>query len=136
MNIQRFKDDHAAIMTSVTHLRELVKSGIEQNAAAIAQAIVAMSSAIKLHLAAEDRALYPALAQSSDPQVAQVGQKFKDEMGGLATAYLEFSRRWNTQHSVASNPEGFRSEANQIFQALHQRIRRENTELYPLAELT
>jgi len=35
---------------------------------------------------------------------------------------------------VSADPEGFRDEANGIFQALHQRIQRERPELYPLAE--
>ena len=55
-------------------------------------------------------------------------------MGGIAGAYLEFAGRWNLETKVAANPDGFRDDANSTFKALHQRIQRENQELYPLAE--
>ena len=35
---------------------------------------------------------------------------------------------------LALEPEAFRSEANTVLQALYQRMRREDTELYPAVE--
>jgi len=134
MNIDRFKKDHAAIFTAIKELKSLVSSGISENADAIAKAIISISSAIKLHLAAEDQFLYPALANSANSAAVQLGKKFQDEMGGIAAAYVEFAGRWNIASKVTANPEGFRADANNIFQALHQRIQRESKELYPLVE--
>lgn len=134
MNIDRFKKDHATILVAVKELKNLVNSGISENADAIAKAIISISSAIKLHLAGEDQFLYPALASSVNPAAVQLGNKFQDEMGGIATAYVDFAGRWNIASKVAANPEGFRADANNIFQALHQRIQRESKELYPLVE--
>ena len=134
MNIEKFKDDHVAVMTSVTRLKELSKAGISENADAIAKTLVNMSAVIKLHLAAEDQYVYPTLAKSSDPSVAQMGKKYQDEMGGLATAYMGFVSRWNLGSKVSADPEGFRAEANEVLKALHQRIQKENQEFYPLVE--
>lgn len=134
MNIDRFKKEHAMMLTAVTELRNLVKSGIPDNTDAIAKAIVSISATIKLHLSTEDQYLYPRLAGSADPAVAKVGKKFQDEMNGIAAAYTEFAGKWIIASQVAANPEGFRADANDIFQALVQRIQRENKKLYPLAE--
>lgn len=81
MDVRRFKEDHAAVLAAVANLRRLAKAGVKENAGAIAKTIVEMSTAIKLHLAAEDRVLYPALLKSTDPQVAQRAREFQDEMG-------------------------------------------------------
>lgn len=134
MNLERFKSDHVAILSSVTELKRLVQAGIHENADSIASTIVKMSSTIKLHLAVEDNMLYPALAKSANPEAARKGQAFQSEMGSIANAYLAFARKWNLGSLVAAQPEVFRADANGIFKALQQRIQRENEELYPLAE--
>lgn len=132
MDIEKFKRDHVALMRTVGELRELVHAGIESHADAIAHELVAMSAAVKLHLAAEDRVLYPALA--ADARTQDIGERYQNEMGGLAQTYAEFVRHWSFAAQIAGDPEGFRNEANAVFKALHQRVQRENRELYPLAE--
>lgn len=134
MNIEKFKKDHDEILALVTELRKLAHLGTAENAGSIAKQIVTMSSLIKLHLAAEDRALYPAFANSKDPSISKIGQKFQREMGNIASAYMEFVGRWNLESKVSGDPMGFKEEANNIFKALHQRIQKENQELYPLAD--
>lgn len=134
MNIEKFRQDHAAILVSIETLRQWVQAGVIEHAEEIARAIVSMSSSIKLHLAAEDRMLYPTLVNSTDPEVARIATGFQCEMGSLAGVYMEFSRRWNLAAKVAADADGFRREANQVFKALHERIQRENQELYALVE--
>ncbi len=134
MNMDRFKQDHLKVLGSISELRTLAHAGVAENAGSIAKMIVAMSSVIKLHLAAEDRMLYPTLAKSTQPNAAEVGKKFQHEMGSIAVAYMEFTGRWNLGTKVAADPQGFKDDANKIFKALHQRIQREDKELYPVAE--
>ncbi|GLQ48423.1 hypothetical protein GCM10007862_34740 [Dyella lipolytica] len=134
MNIEHFKREHVELLASVTKLRELVQSGVQEHAQAILGQLIAMSAVIKLHLAAEDRVLYPALLQATDPQIAQTGKRFQDEMGDLAQVYAAFASRWNLATKIGQDPDGFRRDANDVFKALHLRVQRENRELYPLAE--
>ncbi|MYM85748.1 hemerythrin domain-containing protein [Rugamonas sp. FT82W] len=134
MDTEKFKRDHGDIMAHVTQLKKFTQAGIVENADAIAKQIVAMSSVIKLHLAAEDRVLYPALAKSADPDIARVGKEFQQNMGDIAAAYMKFASSWNTGKKVSEDPDGFRIEANSTLKALHQRIQMENNELYPLAD--
>ena len=134
MNIDKFKNDHTTVLATVAELRNLVESGVAQNAIAIATKIVAMSGAIKGHLAAEDQYLYPTLSKSADPAVSRAGTKFQADMSGIAAAYGDFAGKWNLGAKVAADPSGFKNHANSIFKTLHQRIQQENQDLYPLAE--
>jgi len=134
MNIDKFKREHTDLMTAVDVLRELVQAGAKEHAEEIVTQLLTMSGAIKLHLAAEDRVLYPALASASDPLVAQTSRMFQQEMGGLAGTFMAFVARWNLAVKIAREPEAFRDEANAVFKALHMRVQRENRELYPMAE--
>jgi hypothetical protein len=134
MNIEKFKQEHVDLLNAVTVLREFVQAGVQENADAICKQLMSMTSAIKLHLAAEDRMLYPALAGARDPSVAQIGKQFQQEMGGIAEAFAAFATRWNLASKIAASPAGFKDDANTVFKALHMRVQRENRELYPLAE--
>jgi hypothetical protein len=135
MNIDKFKQEHLDLLGAVALLRELVQSGVEAHAEAICKQLLSMAGTIKLHLAAEDRVLYPALARADDPFVAYVGKRFQQDMGGIAEAFGAFVSRWNLATKIAADPAGFRDDANAIFKALHTRVQRENRDLYPLAEM-
>ncbi len=134
MDIKKFKKDHDDILALVAQLRKTTQTGIVENANVIAQQIRTMSAMIKLHLTAEDQTLYPAFARSQTPSISKIGEQFQMEMGGIASAYMEFARKWAIGSTVSGNPESFKEEANHIFKALHQRIQKENQELYPLAD--
>lgn len=134
MDIQRYKQQHGDILRDVGALRELIQSGIDQHADTISQLLVSMSTGIKFHLAAEDAVLYPALLRADDPAVVELSRGYQAEMQGIAGAFGEFVRKWRVATHIAGDPEGFRGEANAVFRALHERIRRENQELYPAAE--
>jgi hypothetical protein len=118
-------------MNGIHELRKLIATGIEHNAGAITQLLRTMSATIKLHLAVEDRVVYPAFANSGRGELAALGRFYQEEMGDLSRAYSEFALRWNLPNRVAADPEGFRAEANAVFKALFLRTRREESELYP-----
>lgn len=134
MNIDKFKQQHIEILTCIATLRDLVKSGIRDNAADISRMIIGMSSTIKLHLAVEDTILYPALQATKNPALARMGKRFQDEMTSIALAYLDFARRWNTPATVSGNPEQFRADANSVLKVLYERMRKEDTDFYPVIE--
>ena len=136
MNIDRFKQEHVEILASIALLRRLTQAGVAHNAEPIAQAIVSMSALIKLHLAVEDRMLYAALQNSANAGLVQLGQRFQQEMGSIANAYMGFAQRWNTAEAVRSDEAGFKADANLVLRQLHERIQRENQDLYPrIAEM-
>ncbi len=134
MNIDKFKHQHVDILQRIAQLRTLTHAGVETNAQAIADGIIGFSSLIKLHLAVEDKALYPALQRSGDAELARMGQQYQQDMGPIAQAFDGFARRWNTAASLRSNPEGFRQDANTVLRRVYERMQRENREFYPRIE--
>jgi len=134
MNIDKFKHQHIDILGAIAALRTLVQTGIEDHAAEIAQRIVAMSGLIKLHLAVEDKVLYPALEASDNTALARMSRHYRDEMDGISGAYLAFAGKWNTPRQLHDQPEAFRAEANQVLKTLYERMKKEDREFYPAIE--
>jgi len=134
MNIDKFKQQHVDILEGIASLRKLALAGVARNAAEIAQGIVAMSATIKLHLAVEDRALYPAVARSADAELARKGREFQEEMDAIAAAYEGFAKRWNNARNLELDERGFRDDANTVLRRVHERMQRENRDLYPRIE--
>ena len=134
MDIQRYHHDHAKIFAQINTLRELSRAGIAANAVRISELITGTASHIKVHLAAEDRVLYPALARSGDAQVAAMSARYRSEMQGIASAFAAFVAQWRVPSRLAADPDGFRRDANTVLRALFDRLQRESIELYPAAE--
>lgn len=134
MNIDKFKGQHLDILDGIAGLRKLVHSGIAANAARISAQIIAMSGAIKLHLAVEDRVLYPALQACGHPTLARMSRLYQGEMAGIVDAYMAFAAKWNSAARLEQAPEQFRSEANAVLKVLFQRMRKEDHEFYPAIE--
>lgn len=134
MNIDKFKEQHAQILQQVQALRELAHAGVATHAPEISRTILGMTSTIKLHLAAEDRALYPALQKGHDAELARMGQKLQDEMGSLAETYVGFATHWSKVEHLRSDEQGFKSAANLVLRALHERVQLENRDFYPRIE--
>jgi iron-sulfur cluster repair protein YtfE (RIC family) len=88
---------------------------------------------LSMHLAMEDNALYPSLEKHADAKVRDIGKKFSSEMAGVKPALEAFARKWS-ETEMAKNPAEFCGETKKLFAVLADRIKRENTELYPLLE--
>lgn len=134
MDIDRFKRQHVEILDRIDTLRQLSKAGIEANASAIARHVHDLGTVVKLHLAIEDRILYPAVRRADDTEVASMAEDYQEEMKGIANRYIRFTTQWSDPARVASNPEGFRGDANTVLKSVYQRMQRENREFYPAIE--
>jgi hemerythrin-like domain-containing protein len=131
MDMRRFEAQHAAIQRGIDDLRTLSKQGVSENAAEIARLVVSISSTIKLHLAGEDRMLYPAALRAGDAALVRLAQRYQEDMGPLAAEFEAFVRRWNTAQPVRQQAENFRREANTVLRLLWERMQREDNEFYP-----
>ena len=134
MNIDKFKHQHTDILRGIATLRALAHAGVEGNATAIAQGIVAMSGTIKLHLAVEDQVLYPALQRGGNAELARMGRQYQSEMASIASAYDTFARRWNTADNVRRGAQDFRDQANVVLRKVYERMQREDHDFYPRIE--
>jgi hemerythrin-like domain-containing protein len=85
------------------------------------------------HLKLEDWALYPRLIDSGDEEISARGRFFKEEMGGLAPAFLAYCEKW-TANSIAADWPNYCSDTRGLLDALIDHLTRENRELLPLLE--
>lgn len=134
MDIERFKQQHRDILDGIDQLRTLSRAGVAENAGQIAQGIKSLGQLINLHLAIEDRILYPMLQKSDNASLASMGREYQAEMSAIATPFISFARKWNSASVLNSDPEGFRSDANTVLKRVYERMRREDTEFYPAIE--
>lgn len=134
MNIDRFKNHHAEILSGIASLRKLAHQGIADYAVDIAHELKALSQVVTQHLAIEDRILYPSLERSGNPEMARMSRHYQNDMQGIASSFINFARRWSSASMLQKNPEGFRAEANTVLKRVHMRMVRENHEFYPSIE--
>ena len=92
-----------------------------------------LTGLLRIHFAVEDRTLYPRMISSTHAEAADTAAAFQHEMGELGAVYSAFAERWNGATIAAAFPS-FRAEARALFVALGDRIERENSVLYPLAD--
>jgi hemerythrin-like domain-containing protein len=92
-----------------------------------------LAGKLGVHLAMEDKALYPRLAEDGAPPDAALAAAFMQEMGGLGAAFAAYNRNWPAP-AIAADPAGFARETRAVFAALARRIERENRQLYPIAD--
>lgn len=134
MNIDRFKQQHRDILGGIDRLRQLSRAGVVRNATDIAEGITSLSQLINMHLAIEDRILYPMLQDSDNATLASMGRQYQAEMSDIATPFISFARKWNNATALTHDPDGFRDDANTVLKRIHERMRREDTEFYPAIE--
>lgn len=129
-----FRKQHADIVELVRQIEpQLDPEKLATSAAEARHLLAILFGKLSVHLAMEDNCLYPLLEKHQVVQVRDTARKFREEMSGVKPAVEEFARKWST-FTIRDNPTGFCAEAKHLFAVLADRIKRENTGLYPLAE--
>lgn len=100
----------------------------------VAELLKSLAGKLIVHLASEDHALYPKMIASADGDISAAAKKFQSEMGGLKSAFEGYYAKWANSKSIADNPAAFIEQTKGVFDALGQRVEKENTILYPLAD--
>lgn len=134
MSVERFLTQHQEIVDIAGQMAKVFRAGtLSGSEHQMASLLSQLAGKLVLHLTLEDEVLYPRLLKHQDPKVQQKAQAYMDEMGGLKTAFGAYQSRWN-ESSIKADNEGFINESRKIFQALKERIKRENNDLYPLVD--
>lgn len=93
-----------------------------------------LSTVLVMHLRLEDRNLYPALMSVADSSISRLACRYRDEMSGLSSDFLQFESRWRDVASIAGNPALFLVEWSIVQKLLNIRMQHEDCDLYPEAE--
>jgi hypothetical protein len=131
--LQVLREEHAYLVRIVGQLSECIARPIPPPSVELFTVRRELNATLIAHLKAEDWILYPTLLASDDPETAATAQRFLDEMGGLAAAFLAYADKWSAT-AIDADWAGYCAESREIIEALTERITRENRELYPLAD--
>ena len=105
---------------------------VQENAFEISMLLAQLSGIIKMHLASEDKFVYPVLIKHHDTQIRNTAETFANEMGELAKIFEGYKMKYLGASKIAENATAFLLESRKVFSALKERIRKEDLSLYPL----
>ncbi|WP_295995210.1 hemerythrin domain-containing protein [Rugamonas sp.] len=130
-----FRKQHVEILTIAREINQQLGAVIaEEDATRIRRQLSKMHGLVGLHLAMEDKSLYPSMLLSKDQEARDLAQRYSQEMGDLAHGFEAYMKAWSNISLISASPEVFTEQTKAIFNALSKRIHRENTLLYPVAD--
>jgi hypothetical protein len=128
---QVFREQHADLLSMATKLKPLLDAGkLKQDASAARVMLSNLAGKLNVHLAMEDKSLYPDLLASNDPTVKAKAKKFVTEMGGIKEAFKSYMGRYPSPEAIAKASAEFVKETSEILGVLGKRIHAEDTDLY------
>jgi hypothetical protein len=130
-----FKQHHVGILASARKLAGLLDvAQLTRSAENVRGVLSELSGRLKVHLAMEDKALYPRLLTQGDAEAQRVTRRFMNEMGTLSKTFEAYVQRWPSPAAIQASPASFVAETKAIFAALQTRVGLEERDLYPLAD--
>lgn len=132
---ENFRKQHAEILNIAREINGYLSPTLsEADSAAIRPLLSKLAGMVSLHLAMEDKALYPNLANHPEASARALAKRYQDEMGGIGVVFNDYVNNWRTTAQMLADPARFSTESKAVFNALSKRIHHENTELYPLLD--
>lgn len=134
-NVQMQRTQHRELAELIGQIAKLAATpaAAAAKAADIRALLNQLAGKLTVHLSGEDKVVYPALAASPDPQVAATAKRFQSEMGGLVEVFKTFNRTWS-ESAIKADAGKFTAELGAVAKAVGERVQKEETVLYPLAE--
>ena len=131
--VSQLMSDHRQLLESFGVLKKTAEAG---DAVAFKQALQGFKALLVPHLLEEAIRLYTYLRQElktrGDANSYQLVNGYKSEMKGIGDAAVHFVETYNTAANDAIDFEQVRASLHEICHLLGDRIRREESELYPL----
>jgi len=131
----RFRTQHEEIMEIAGQVLSSLNPGdLSRDAGGLRATLSKLSGKLQVHLAMEDKALYPQLLEHKDMTVKTTAKRYVDEMGGISTAFKDYMSKWAIPSVIQAKSQEFISETKAIFDTLSKRVERENNELYVMVD--
>ena len=132
-DVRKIREEHATLVKILGRLSDAITRETPPPSVELYGLRRELTSTLLAHLKLEDWVLYPSLVKHADGEVAALGKRFNEEMGGLSAAFTAYSEKWGAT-AIDSDWSGYRADTAVIIEALTNRIIRENRELLPVAE--
>jgi Hemerythrin HHE cation binding domain len=131
----KFRSQHAELVQAAADFSKLLSPAqLGKDGGPARQQLAQLAGKLNVHLAMEDKSLYPGLLRHKDPAVQAKAKKFIDEMGGIKKAFAAYSGKWPSAAAIQANAGGFVQETQALFGVLAQRIQAEDNDLYKLVD--
>lgn len=131
MDLATLERQHKEIEEIVLDIKQTINNNdIEGDAAHIAKQISMLTGKLRIHLATEDKNMYPYLLENGDEKVKRIAKEYADEMGHISEAFMAYKDKFNTRTKIINSPQEFMSETKEIFKVLGERMDKEDTHLY------
>lgn len=134
MDIRHFKEQHIEILGLIKDMERYCNKGITNHKDELSRGLMMLRFKVKLHLATEDKFLYPAIGTQPNAAVSHLSGFMREEMTGISTDFLMFSTRWERADAIYTKADRFYEDTTHIIKVLRHRIQHENTEFYPAIE--
>lgn len=131
----RFRQQHNELLGLAGELQaHLNVTELSTDATAARKALGSLMGKLTMHLAIEDKVMYPELIAHENRTVSDIAKRFSTEMKSTAQQVVSYSNKWATPSAIKANAEEFIKETKQVIGILADRIKRENQELYAAAD--
>jgi hypothetical protein len=131
----KYRHDHNEMLQLLGNLTGLLNErALAADASEARSCVSKLLGKLALHLASEDKFLYPELTKSADPALVAMARTFAAEMSKTAPLVLAYGNKWPTPSSIKVNPKAFIDDTRDLAKVLTSRIQRENTLLYAAAD--
>lgn len=131
--VNQLREDHAKLTRMFRQLEHIIEQPWPPAQLELFEFRRALMTTLIGHLKLEDWALYPRLIESGDEAISETGRHFKEEMTGLAPAFVAYCEKW-TANTIAADWADYCSDTRGLLDALNDRLTRENRELLPALE--
>lgn len=131
--LMKLRRDHATLARMFRQLDRIIAEPQAPSQLELFELRRSLMQTLIGHLKLEDWALYPRLIDSGDEQISETGRHFRDEMSGLAPAFLGYCEKW-TANTIAADWPAYCADTRGLLDALMDRLTRENRELLPALE--
>lgn len=132
---EKFRLQHNELLALATELQGMLnEDALSKDALPARSCLAKLMGKLSLHLSSEDKVLYPELEAHKDPTVAAIAHRFASEMKNTTAQVVAYNSRWPTPTAIKANPQSFVKETKEVIKILADRIKRENQELYAVAD--
>ncbi len=132
MDIPLLISQHAEISSIVKQIEDEMLTDNLINSEKVRDSISILIQKISIHLAIEDKTIYPMAKESNNQALAQIAGILENEISSLANDFMAYNDKWATPGKIDELQTEFISETKNIFARLKKRITLEEEEFYPL----
>lgn len=131
MDLATLQRQHNEIEEIVIDIKQTIaNNNVDEDAAHMAKQISMLTGKLRIHLATEDKHMYPYLLETGDARVKALAKDYADEMGHISQAFMVYKDKFNTKTKIINSPQDFVRETKEIFKVLQERMAKEDTQLY------